>query len=117
MPSVTVRNINSPDATRSFPRGKLNVVTVSGVTFDRHVLEPGWKWSECNKPLRKTESCQGPHNCYVVSGRLHVVMDNGEEADIGPGDVAVIAPGHDAWVAGNETCIFIGFSGIPNYVE
>jgi hypothetical protein len=115
MPTASVRNINAPDETRTFPNGKLDVVTLSGVMFDRHVLEPGWKWSECNKPLRKTESCQGPHTCYMVAGRLHVVMDDGTETEIGPGDVAVIAPGHDAWVVGNEPCIFIGFRGHPNY--
>ncbi len=115
MPTIAVRNINAPDETRPFPKGTLDLVTISGVTFDRHVLEPGWRWSEHNKPLRKTNSCQGPHTCYMVAGRLHVVADDGMEAEIGPGDVAVIAPGHDAWVVGNETCIFIGFSGSPNY--
>ncbi len=115
MPAVAVKNINSPDDTRSFPKGKVEVVTLSGVRFDRHVLEPGWKWSECVKPLRNTESCQAPHSCYMVSGRLHVVMDDGRENEIGPGDFAVIAPGHDAWVVGEETCVFIGFAGAPNY--
>ena len=96
MPTIAVRNINAPDETRPFPKGTLDLVT-------RHVLEPGWKWSEHNKPLRKTNSCQSPHTCYMVAGRLHVVADDGMEAEIGPGDVAVIAPGHDAWVVGNET--------------
>ena len=115
MPTIHVGNIESPDETRSFPKGKLDLITMGGVTFDRHVLDPGWKWSECNKPLRNTPSCQAPHNCYVVAGRLHVIMDDGAEAEIGPGDVAVIAPGHDAWVVGNETCVFIGFKGVATY--
>ena len=115
MSTVSVRSIDSPDETRTFPKGRVDLVTLSGVTFDRHVLEPGWKWSVCTKPLRNTPSCQGPHTCYVVAGRLRARMDDGDEAEVGPGDVAVIAPGHDAWVVGSETCVFIGFRGQPTY--
>ena len=46
MSTAGVGSINCPDETRTFPKGKLDLVTVSGVTFDRHVLEPGWRWSE-----------------------------------------------------------------------
>ncbi|MGB0029464.1 MAG: hypothetical protein WBP64_21785 [Nitrososphaeraceae archaeon] len=41
----------------------------------RAVLEPGWSWEKCAKPLVKTESCQAPHTQYIVSGRIKVVMD------------------------------------------
>jgi uncharacterized cupin superfamily protein len=43
------------------------------------------------------------HTGYVVSGRMHVVMDDGSEQEIGPGDFYVIRPEHDAWVMGEET--------------
>lgn len=44
-----------------------------------------------------------------VSGRLHVVHDDGLEVDLGPGDGYRIAPGHDAWVVGNEPAICFEF--------
>jgi uncharacterized cupin superfamily protein len=46
-----------------------------------------------------------------VSGRLKVVMDDGEEMDYGPGDFAIMAPGHDAWVVGDEPCVYIDWQG------
>jgi len=59
----------------------------------RGTFEPGWKWSECVKPLAGTDSCQAAHTGYVVSGRMHVVMDDGSEAEVGPGSAIVIPPG------------------------
>jgi hypothetical protein len=29
-------------------------------------------------------------------------MDDGTEMEFGPGDVAIIDPGHDGWVVGDE---------------
>jgi hypothetical protein len=36
-------------------------------------------------------------------------MDDGSEAEFGPGDVGSIPPGHDAWIVGNEPFISIDF--------
>jgi len=33
---------------------------------------------------------------YVISGRMKIVMDDGEEDEFGPGDFMSCAPGHDA---------------------
>jgi hypothetical protein len=44
---------------------------------------------------------------YVASGSLHVVHDDGTEADLSAGNAYVIEPGHDAWVVGNEP--FVGY--------
>jgi quercetin dioxygenase-like cupin family protein len=44
-----------------------------------------------------------------MSGRMRVVMNDGTEAEAGPGDVVHIEPGHDAWVVGNEDCVFLDF--------
>jgi quercetin dioxygenase-like cupin family protein len=38
-------------------------------------------------------------------------MDDGEEAEIHPGDVFVIPPGHDAWVVGDEQFLAFDFAG------
>ncbi len=37
-------------------------------------------------------------------------MDDGTEAEAGPGDVYVIPAGHDAWVVGDEELEFIDVS-------
>jgi hypothetical protein len=82
------RNLSSPDETRTFDKEKLKLVTVGGVTFGRATFQPGWKWSTSVKPLVKTKSCQAPHLNDRVSGRLHVVMDDGAEDEFGAGDVS-----------------------------
>ena len=42
---------------------------------------------------------------------MHVVMDDGSEEDFGPGNVAVVRPGHDAWVVGDEPVVAIDITG------
>jgi hypothetical protein len=48
---------------------------------------------------------------------MHVQMDDGDEGDAGPGDLIDIAPGHDAWVVGDEPCVVIDFEGSSNYAK
>jgi len=111
------KNLDSPDETRSFDKGTLQLVTISGVTFGRATLEPGWKWSKSVKPIVKTKSCEAPHTQYVISGRLKIVMDGGQEEELGPGDAAVVPPGHDAWVVGNEPVVLVDLTGMVNYAK
>ena len=87
MASMQKKSLNAPDEKRSFPKGSLELVTVGNITFGRATFEPGWKWSESLKPIAKTASCQAPHTNYHISGRLHVRMDDGTEAEFGPGDI------------------------------
>lgn len=61
----------------------------------------GARWSDDLRPFAGTESCLLPHVGVVVSGTLHVVMDDGREEDFGPRDVMMLPPGHDAWNAGS----------------
>jgi hypothetical protein len=109
------KQLSSPDETRAFPKGRIEVVDLGDVTAGRSTFEAGWRWSECVKPLVKTASCQVRHVGYVLSGRMHVVMDDGTEQELGPGDAAVIPAGHDAWIVGNEPCVFLDFAGAEDY--
>src|SRR5712692_8412038 len=111
MAGLEAKSLDSPDETRRFDKGKLDLVQLGTVSAGRAVFEPGWKWSECVKPIANTESCQAPHTVYMISGRMHVQVDDGTERELGPGDAAVIPPGHDAWIVGNEQCVAIDFTG------
>ena len=97
----------SPDEVRTPDKTRVEVVQLERFTIGRFKFLPGWRWSECIKPVAKTESCQAHHVGTVVAGTMHVVHDDGTEADIGPGDAYVIEPGHDAWVTSNEP--FVGY--------
>jgi uncharacterized cupin superfamily protein len=111
------KSLARPDETRTFDKGKVELVTVNEVTLGRARLQPGWKWSTCVKPLAHTESCEASHLQYHISGRLHVVMDDGSEQEFGPGDVSYIPPGHDAWVVGNEPVEILDISGMRDYAK
>lgn len=117
MAMMQKKTLAQPDETRDFPLGRLELVTLGGVTFGRGVFQPGWRWSTSVKQLAKTASCEAPHLQYHVSGRLGVRMDDGSEMEFGPGDVSLLPPGHDAWVVGNEPVIVIDVSGMGEYAR
>ena len=50
------------------------------------------------------------HTGVVLAGHLHVCMDDGLEYDLGPDDAHVVAPGHDAWVIGDEPVVSLDFA-------
>ena len=111
------KSLSQPEETRPFPKGRIELVNIGGVTMGRATLEPGWKWSECLKPIAQTASCQAPHLGYVISGQMKAVMDDGQEINFGPGDAMSIPPGHDAWIVGNEPCVVIDIGGAGNYAK
>ena len=117
MNRIQKKTVSQPDERRTFDKGQVDLVSLGGLTFGRATLQPGWKWSTCVKPLVKTKSCQVPHLQYQVSGRLRVVLDDGSKREFGPGDVALIPPGHDAWVVGNHPVVVIDISGIADYSQ
>lgn len=117
MAGLESQNFNAPDETRTFDKGQLDDITLGTATVGRATFEPGWRWSECVKPIVGTDSCEASHLAYVVSGRMHVAMDDGTESDAGPGDLVNIAPGHDGWVVGNEPCVMLDFEGASNYAK
>lgn len=114
--TLEVKNLDSPDQQRSTEHGVLDVVNLTGATIVKGVLQPGWKWSSDVKPQVGTDSCQVAHAGYIISGRFHVRMDDGRDYDLGPGDAHVVAPGHDAWVVGDEPCVVIDFAATGNPV-
>jgi hypothetical protein len=107
MAGATKKNFESPDERRAPDKTSIEVLDLGSVKAARVTLQPGWRWSECIKPVVGTESCQAHHVGTATTGQLHVRHDDGTEVDIGPGDAYVIEPGHDAWVTGSDA--FVGF--------
>jgi hypothetical protein len=114
---IESKNLSKPDEKRTFDKGQVELISLGGVTFGRATFQPGWKWSTCVKALAKTTSCEVSHLQYHISGRLHVVMDDGTSAEFGPGEVSNISPGHDAWVVGNEPVVVIDVTGMGDYAK
>ena len=101
----------SPDEVRSLGNGELEQIRLGRHTFSRLALQPGWRWSRDVKPTVNVDSCQARHAQYVISGRLMIQMDDGTRTELVGGDAAVIPPGHDAWVVGDEPVSIIDFAG------
>ena len=119
MPGLVRKSLDSPEETRPFEggTGQLQLVNLEQGGVGRATFLPGWRWSEHVKPIAKTESCQASHMGYFISGRMKVVMNDGEEMEYGPGDFAMMAPGHDAWVLGDEPCVVIDWQGFADYAK
>jgi hypothetical protein len=117
MEKSEVKNFEQPDEIREFPHGRLELVRIGGVVVARATLEPGWRWSESVQPIAKTDHCEAAHFQYHVSGVIRVRMEDGTEFDCRPGDVSLIASGHDAWVVGDEPVVVVDFQGMSNYAE
>ncbi len=115
MAGVEVRSFDAPDETRAPDKTKAEIVRLGGTTASRLSLEPGWRWSECIKPVVGGDRCQLRHIGVAQSGAMHVVHDDGTEQAIGAGHAYVIEPGHDAWVVGDEP--FVGFEFEPQTAE
>jgi ketosteroid isomerase-like protein len=73
-------------------------------------FEPGWRWSQDVAPIVGTERCREHHLGYVLSGTMHIVHEDGTEADFAGGDLLDIPAGHDAWVTSDGPCEMVDFS-------
>ncbi len=111
------KNLKTPDETRTFEKGKVELVNIGGGVVGRLTLEPGWKWSQHVKPIAKTELCEAPHFQYHAAGRIRIKMADGSEFEVGPGEITALPSGHDAWVVGDEAVVLIDFQGASNYAR
>ena len=111
------KSFQKPDELREFPNGQAEILNVAGGQVGRLVFQPGWRWSNDVKPIAKTDSCQAAHTGYFISGRMKIVMDDGEEMEFGPGDFMMCPPGHDAWIVGDEPCVVLDWQGFADYAK
>jgi quercetin dioxygenase-like cupin family protein len=119
MAGLVRSSFDTPEETRPFAEGMghLDLVNLAGGGVGRAVFEPGWKWSKHVKPIAGTESCQAAHMGYCISGQMKIVMDDGQESMLGPGDFMICPPGHDAWIVGDEPCVMIDWQGFADYAK
>ena len=115
MAGIEARDFSSPDETRTPEKTLVELVNLAGGQIGRYTFQPGWRWSECIKPVVGTDSCQVSHVGYAVSGRAIILLPDGSEQPIQAGESYTIPPGHDAWVVGDEPVT--GFEFQPRTAE
>lgn len=112
-------SLDQPEEVRPFEddSGQVALVNIAGGPVGLGTFHPGWQWSKHVKPIAGTESCQSSHMGYVLSGRMRIRMDGGQEVEFGPGDLMIVPPGHDGWVVGDESCQVIDWQGVADYAK
>ena len=119
MARLVKQSLDSPEEVRQFKdgKGRLELVNLKEGGVGRATFEPGWQWSKHVKPIVGTKSCEAGHMGYVISGRMVIRMDDGQELEFGPGDFMIAEPGHDAWVVGNQECVVLDWQGFADYAK
>ncbi|MFS0716731.1 cupin domain-containing protein [Arthrobacter sp. 1P04PC] len=122
MPAVAVSQLqvkshNTPDEKRRPDKTEVDIVTLDDYTIGRFTFQPGWRWSDCIKPVVHTEMCQLSHVGFCVSGRLTVETTDGNRVEIAGGHSYTIPPGHDAWVEGGDAFVGIEFVSAAGFAK
>lgn len=117
MAGIEAKSLDAPDETRTPEKTAVEIVRLDSTEVGRFTFQPGWRWSECIKPVVGTDSCEVEHLGYAVSGRMHVVHDDGTAVEVGAGDVYRIEPGHDAWIVGDEPFVAVEFVSAASYAR
>ena len=114
---LQTKSHDEPDEVRAPEKTRVEVVRLEGYTLGRFKFQPGWRWSQCIKPVVGTDSCQVAHVGYVVSGRITVQMNDGSKTILEEGMSYTIPPGHDAWVEGNDPFVGIEVMSAEEYAK
>ena len=105
MANLYKKSFDDADEVKSPPKAHVEVVKLGNMNASRLVLQPGWRWSECIKPVVGGDSCQAGHVGVIVAGQMTCIHDDGSEITVKAGDAYYFAPGHDGSVDGDEPCI------------
>ena len=93
----------------------IDVGHVGDARIKRMVYPPGMRWSTDVRPLVHTDRCEHAHAGFLVEGSLHFEYDDGCVVEYAAPAVVEVAPGHDAWVVGDEPVVVVDWSGATNY--
>src|SRR3954464_12728060 len=122
MPAIDLRAFEPPDEVRDVERGRFEAVRTGGRVGGPATCRPdrgrcpagGWRWSRRVGGAPEAR-CQVEHVGLVISGRAAVLMDDGEERVMEPGELFHVAPGHDSGVVGDEPYVSLHFLGAGDY--
>ncbi len=117
MLDVILKRFDEPDETRTFSKGKFDVVRIGGMVIGRATYGPGWKWSVDVGGPAGLANCMVEHVGLVISGKAVAAMMDGRVVEMNAGDLFYISPGHDSWVVGDEPYVSLHFMGAADYAK
>jgi hypothetical protein len=118
MIDVILKRFDSPDETRTFEKGRFELVRLGGVALGRATYQPGWKWSLHVGPGAGAERCSVEHVGMVLSGVATVAFEDGRVIELHQGELFhVPALPHDSWVVGDVPYVSLHFLGAEQYAK
>jgi hypothetical protein len=116
--SVVLRRFETPDEVRVFDYGRLEIVTIGGVTIGRATYEPGWKWSVHVGPTVGATRCTVEHVGLVLEGCATAAFDDGRVVELTAGSLFhIAAEPHDSWVVGDGRYVSLHLLGAAGYAR
>jgi len=115
MHDVLLKRFDHPDETRTFPKGRFDLVRLGNMVIGRAIYQPGWKWSVDVGGTVGLVQCDVEHIGLVIAGKAVAAMGDGRVIEMNAGDLFHIAPGHDSWVVGDEAYESLHFMGAAEY--
>ena len=73
MANMDVKSFANADEVKNPDKTLAQIINFGDVKITKLELEPGWKWSECIKPVVGTESCQAGHVGVVTHGKMKAI--------------------------------------------
>ena len=117
-PEVVLKRFESPDETRVFAKGKLEIVRIGGMTLARATYEPGWKWSDHVGPLVGATRCEVEHVGLVLAGTATAAFEDGRVIELTEGSLfSIPAVAHDSWVVGERPYVSLHLLGAETYAR
>lgn len=104
------KGFDAPDHTHAWEGRLTESIELGDLVLVRVTMQPGWRWSKDARDREGTELCERLHVGYQLSGRHHILMADGSELDVGPGDFYLAPPGHDDWTVGDEPSVFMSIA-------
>jgi hypothetical protein len=101
----TSRSLDQPDEHITKGDVEIDAVQFGDFKVRRASYPAGWRYSTHMGAPR----CNETHVGYMISGALVVEPDVGEPYEIRGGSVFAVAPGHDAYVSGDEAAVLVQF--------
>jgi hypothetical protein len=92
---------------QSFGPVEIDIVRVGDARIRRSIYPAGVRWSADLQPLVGTSACLHAHVGFLAHGSLHFEYADGCLVDLTAPAVVNVAPGHDAWVVGDEPAVLI----------
>jgi len=116
--NVVLKRFESPDETRTFEKGRLELVRIGGLTIGRATYEPGWKWSLHVGPGVGAGRCVVEHVGVVLAGTATVAFEDGRVVELTEGSAFhVPAVPHDSWVVGERPYVSLHLLGAERYAK